>query len=151
MLLSTVKHLTEAIKSKYCKSQKNLLECLQELLILRDASSVDKVPLAFREDLVDTGQIMEVLVPCLLAQGRNQQDALCRKEAIKCFTLIANGIEKKEQLAAHKDEIILLLQESKCDKAKPVREATNEALGIYRQIDAMFFCDEATEDAAAAT
>ena len=48
---------------------------------------------------------MEVLVPCLLAQGRGQQDAFSRKEAIKCFTLIANGIEKKEQLAAHKDEI----------------------------------------------
>ena len=100
--------------------------------MVRDSRSVDKIPIAFREELVDTQQIMELLVPCLLAQGRNQQDALARKEAIKCFTLIANGIEKKDQLAAHKDEIILLLQESKCDKVKPVREATNEALGIYR-------------------
>ena len=93
---------------------------------------------------------MEVLVPCLLAQGRGQQDAFSRKEAIKCFTLIANGIEKKEQLAAHKDEIIVLLQESKCDKAKPVREATHEALGIYRQIDSMFAADEAPREPAAA-
>jgi len=54
MLLSTIKHLTESIKSKYCKSQKSLLECLQELLVVRDANSIDKVPLAFREDLVET-------------------------------------------------------------------------------------------------
>lgn len=132
MLVSTVKQITDLIKSKYCKSQKSLIECLEELIVVRDSRSIDKVPIAFREELVDTQQIMELLVPCLLVQGRNQQDPLARKEAIKCFTLIANGIEKKEQLAAHKDEIIVLLQESKCDKVKPVREATNEALAIYR-------------------
>lgn len=87
---------------------------------------------------------MDILIPCLLSQGSNL-DSSARKEAIKCLTVVANGIEKKEQLASYKDDILSLLHETKCDKAKPVREATNEALAIYRQIDAMFVNQEEEE------
>ena len=134
LALSTTKSITDLIKSKYCKSQKQLLECLQEMISIKLGNSFLE-PAVFDPDQVDQAQLTDLLIPILINQA-NGLDQNARKEAIRCLALIAEGIKNKEELVPYRSDILSLLQETKCDKAKPVRDATTEALALFRQIDA---------------
>ena len=116
--------LNDILKSRYCKSQSQLIECF-EALVISVSQNFFETP---------SGQvILESLTPVLI-EFVSSQDWATKRSAIACIAQLAQGQISCKGLVNFKASIKQVLNETRSDKIKPVRDITSKALTALRQV-----------------
>ena len=114
-----ISKILEILKNPICKAQNNMLEAILTLI------------LAVERDFEGVSQIMDFLIE-MFEEGEEVEWTV-KKIGIDIFYTIAVVIG--EQMSVYRDRVVSILQESKSDKIKYVREAAMLTLNMIKNMD----------------